>query len=289
VVLMPSLDVSPRIEDLDLHDHVCWVYASEEEHRAVLASYLTAGLARDERVVFFGAPTVADYLSEAGVPVDELAEGGQLVLAPAEEEYLVDGRFDPDERLRGYAAAVQVALDEGFTGLRVAAETSWLLGCPTAQRVWPGYEFRADLLAVELPLTGLCAYDARHWPPEDLALLKSLHSLTVPARPGDVDTGFRLYGQRDGSIRLRGELDFVYAGQVRELLKAGAAESLAPVLDVTGLTFVDVAGMRAIGLTCQEMARKRRQATIRGASSLFRRVWQAAGFDRIDPAIVLDN
>lgn len=290
--MTPVVDASPRVQDLALHDHVCWVYSTDAEYRTVLTSYLSDGLRRGERVMYLRAPDedgelIAEYLTTAGIPVAGKVASGQLVLAAAESEYLVGGQLDPDERLRGYGAAVSTAIDDGFHGLRVAADVSWLLDLPEIRAAWTSYEFRADLLAADLPITGLCAYGGRRCRPGDLALVESLHRCVMRGGPAGPDSGFRLHGQLDGSVRLRGELDLRYAGQVGELL-SGAATSRAAVLDLTDLEFVDMAAMRGIALACEAMIDAHGGATIRGASPMFRRVWHMGAFDRAVPAIVME-
>jgi anti-anti-sigma factor len=128
-------------------------------------------------------------------------------------------------------------------------------------------------------------YDPQDWSATDLALVQSLHShrVTDPAET----TGFRLYGQRDGSIRLRGELDATHADKVGDVLRI-AGHSGATVLDLTGLEFADVAAMRVIAETCQVIARSGGTATIRGASETFRRMWRLARFHHVTHAIATE-
>lgn len=99
--------------------------------------------------------------------------------------------------------------------------------------------------------------------------------------------GFRLYGRRDGSIRLHGELDMTHADKVGEVLST-AGQSGATVLDLSGLEFVDVAGMRTIAQACEVIARSGGTSTIRGASETFRRMWRLAGFDHVEHPIAVD-
>ncbi len=287
---MPPIDASSRLADLGLHDHACWVFDAPAERRPRLTRYLSAGLSRGERVGFYGASpehcaAAAADLSAAGVAVDRLTAGGQLVFGVAEAEYVGAAPFDPQRRLAEYAAAVQSALDSGHQGLRVAADVGWLRTHPQARRAWPGYELGAGILAAELPFTALCMYERHDWPPRRLALIEALHSHHVHDTSRDTATGFRVHAQRDGAIRLSGELDLSYAADVDQALVVAAQRSRAGVLDVTDLRFVDIAGLRAIAEACQAFARHTGQARIRGASPMFRRAWRLAEFDRAESFI----
>lgn len=287
---MPPVEPSTDLGDLDLHDHACWVSQPDAAHRSALVRYLTAGLVRRERVGFFGAPRqriddVAADLSAIGVPVGRLTEDGQLVLASAEDQYVRDGTFDARRRLRDYTVAVRGALDDGYRGFRVAADVAWLADHPQARHDWPGYEFAADLLAARLPFTALCVYEPRHWHPAELGVVEALHSRRVGGTVTGADTGFRARADRDGSIRLLGELDITHSARLRQILDVAARHSGVAVLDVSGLDFVDVSGMRAIAVTCAAMARTRGDALIRGTSGRFRRIWDLAGFGTVDTRI----
>lgn len=75
----------------------------------------------------FGTPSrrseaVAGDLARAGVPVDELTAGGQLVFASARDQYVGGSRFDPVRRLDDYASALRATVADGCRGFRVAAE-----------------------------------------------------------------------------------------------------------------------------------------------------------------------
>ena len=63
------------ITDLAPGDHLCWVYDTEEEHRAVITPFLRQGLERGEKVLYIvdahPAETVLAYLRKAAELVKE--------------------------------------------------------------------------------------------------------------------------------------------------------------------------------------------------------------------------
>src|SRR5688572_20225699 len=118
---MATPETSRRIRELGRHDHVCWIYGSDEEHRAGLVEYVDAGLRLGERVMVASASAhrsadnglpVTTALGRAGVPVEAARATGQLVLTSAEQEYAGHGGFDPDGRLDRFAAYVRAAVAE---------------------------------------------------------------------------------------------------------------------------------------------------------------------------------
>lgn len=273
---------------LGIGDHACWAYASDAEHQEILSGYLSAGLRAGERLVFLGAQdgyheTVRGALGAGGHDVDRLLAEGRLILGTAEDSYLSDGTFDADARVADYRAMVRRAVDDGYPGLRVAAETNWLLETPHALKTWPTYEFRAEILARRIPFSALCCYDARAWPADELAMLRSLHGLDVRMRHPEEAAGFHLRARSDGGIAVAGELDVVHAELVCQVLTACGEETGAPVLDLTGLRFADVAAMRALAHGARTIARAHGHVALLDGPPILRRLWRLLELDRLVP------
>jgi hypothetical protein len=229
-------------------DHLCWTYASDEERRQVLATFFAEGAAAGEQLVYWAlegsSDPLLDDLRGSRDEVDALLATGRLLVQPAQAVYTPGKEFDSDAMLDNFRVLLAQALQEGHSGLRVATEVGWLLGHPDALEHWDAYELRADLLAAQLPLTVICGYDMRQCDPAELPIIQSVHQLqSPPASPG---TPLRRHGTADGGLGLEGELDFLWAGKVESLLTATAGDLRRPLLDLSGLGFADVAGVRAI-------------------------------------------
>ncbi|WP_433361067.1 MEDS domain-containing protein [Actinoplanes sp. CA-142083] len=268
------------------HDHLCFVYDRDADARRAVLDYTVAGLARHERVCVLTAPGLAtaaigDDLRAAGVPVDVLVDLGMLVLGSAAEAYL---EVEADQRLDRLAQAARSAVADGFAGLRVYTETEFLLGDPRVPAVWPAYELRADLLIKQIPLTAVCAYDARRCTPGDLMLAGTVHS-----RRSHDHRAFSLHGGRDGALRLSGDIDFLAADQVYRLLVGAAPGRPSAVLDVSGVTLIDVKGARGIGMACEAIAGRHGPTTVRGASSLLHDIWRPHSWSKLFPNVVLQD
>lgn len=277
------------VSDLTVHDHLCFVYDRDAEARQSLLDYVVAGLARRERVQVYrepGAPgaTMEGDLRAAGLPVGDLVDARMLLVGPARETYLADGRVDAAGLLETFAAATRSALADGLAGLRVYLETGFLLGRPDALAAWPGYELRVDLLAKQLPLTAVCAYDVRGWTPGHLALAESVHT-----RRSREHGAFRMHAGRDGTLRLSGEIDGYAADQVYRLLVKTAWSRPTPVLDVSGVSFVDVSGARSIGTACEAIAGRHGPTRLRAAPPMLRKIWESATWSTFFPSVRLED
>jgi KaiC/GvpD/RAD55 family RecA-like ATPase len=90
-------------KDIQVGDHLCCLYKTEEEHHAVILPYIRQGLEKREKVIYIvdthTANTVLAYLRDDGIDVDFYLEEGQLDLLTANESYVQDGIFNPDKMI----------------------------------------------------------------------------------------------------------------------------------------------------------------------------------------------
>ncbi len=259
--------------------HVCWSYGSDAEHRAFLLEFFEAGLAANERLMYFAPPEQLDAtlagLACAGIDVDTLVGRGALCVDDVDGAYLFEGALQPDVRLAGHALLVGQALRDGFAGLRVCSEIVPLLGSGPVCDQWCGYEVRADLLISRLPSIVVCACDVRQARPEMLSDLHAVHSLHTGAETDDPP--FRLHAGA-GGLALTGEVDASGAARLGRWLSEALPDLAEPVVDVEGLDFIDAAGMWALLDSAHAHPEGLR---LQGTSPKFRRVWSVCGYDTI--------
>src|SRR5258708_545534 len=89
---------------LDLHEHLCLIYDTQEEQVAAALPFLRVGLERRERCLYVTdenrAAAVLEALRKGGTDVDSYVRSGAIILADKQEIYLKHGRFDPDWMIR---------------------------------------------------------------------------------------------------------------------------------------------------------------------------------------------
>jgi len=166
-------DHFPRlIEHSQPGDHLCCIYETEEEHRAVLTPFLRQGLERGEKVLYIvdahTAETILGYLRDEGVDVEACLERGQFAILTRDEAYMREGVFDPQRMIALLRAETEQALAEGYPALRVSGEMTWALrGLPGAERLIE-YEARLNEFLPGSQCLAICQYDRRRF---DAALL----------------------------------------------------------------------------------------------------------------------
>jgi hypothetical protein len=98
-------------------------------------------------------------LTNAGIDVAAEEARGAIVLLTKSEAHLSGGTFDPDRTITLLHAAVQDALNCGFSGLRAAGDMSWLLDNAPGSEHLAEYEARLNHLCSNNRVIMLCQYN----------------------------------------------------------------------------------------------------------------------------------
>lgn len=243
-------------------DHVCWVVEDPVSYAAVAGPLIAEGRARGQHVVVFAPEGRAVPL--ATTPADSVAAADPYAA------FFGQGPLDPGIMLRALRKLSARAREGGYDGLRVISDMDWLLpGSPTPEEI-AGLEIIVDRAARELGATIVCAYRRSSF--DSVALLGALP--VHPIRWGH-DAGPQFDFRADGTSGwlLSGEIDVAVIGTFAAAFAAAA--SLGDCLvDVSGLEFVDVAGLRAMS---QAARRAHADVQLRGAPAALNRLWQLLG------------
>lgn len=169
--------------------HLCFLYETEEEHRALLTPFLREGLERGEKVLYLvhahTVESILAYLREEGLEIEPYLAQGQLSIATATSTYLRQRIFNPEAMIALVRTETERALAEGYVGLRATGEMTWALEEPGRARRLIEYEAKLNAFLPESKLLGLCQYDRRRFSP--LVILNVLYTHPV------VILGTRIY------------------------------------------------------------------------------------------------
>lgn len=240
-------------------DHACLVHRSEDERRAAVELFVQAGLAAGEKVVYVTSAPSANgdlgWLLEAGEDRSLALSSGQLEIRHAGELYLAGGGFDTDRAVMLVRADVESATAGGFSGYRIAAEMDWLLDSGTPPEELFAYEERIDGFFSESGAVALCQYDHRRFEPRAIRDAECVHPLVLADRAADELAVYELLIEpgAEGEIVVRGQVDHSNRESLERSLTAAAARRRDLRLDVRELSFIDGAGLRAIGQTAERL------------------------------------
>jgi DcmR-like sensory protein len=221
------------------HTHLCRVFDDQAEFRVEAVAFLADGLARGSRV---------RYLAE-GDPETLRADIAPLLRLPqaqrpgaVEVGRIADAYADPDScidaatQVAVFAAGTRAALADGFTGLRVAADTTPLVGTPAQLDAFARYEYRFDRMMTELPVSGLCGFRRTELGDDVVTQLACLHP-----SGGAAQAPFRVHAVRGAELAVSGELDLTTVDLFATTMdRVGLPDGPAEVVvDATGLAFAD--------------------------------------------------
>jgi anti-anti-sigma factor len=250
--------------------HLCWVVEDDAEYVPTATRMLEEGRARGEKVLAFGPAGSEDLAA--------LAAHADAVLDPR-EAFLAGGRLDGAAMFDAFAREVATARDEGYTGLRVVADMSWLPAGDQSLQDVVTFELLLDRALVGLDASVACAYRTSTFDAGTIDALLCVH----PAHRGHEPSPFSLVAAPNGEDwRLSGEVDVGCAPSFAAAL--AAARSASGDIDATGLEFIDVAGLRAVATAVDGSSVPLR---LHGAHDTVGRTWRLAGFHRLAPVVEL--
>lgn len=227
---------------IDAGPHVCALYSSEAERRALLDTYFHNR--PGERLIYVG--DAADIGSPGDVDVREPAD-----------VYLGGGRFDPDGVLDGFRGEIGEALAAGHRRIRVAADMTWAAeGADPALLVT--YEAGATRLHKEGTAAGMCLYDRRRFTDAHLDALCAAHPFTSDTAGRMAPAAFTACQDDDGTLRVLGEIDYFGAAHLVALVNDRPDLGEDVVIDVSGVRFMDASVLHALQAAATGLAAPRR-------------------------------
>lgn len=266
-------------------EHACCQFAHADDRERLAVAFVRDRLLRGDKVVYFfdgdDATELVARLERLDPGVEPAMARGQLVVRRAREVYIPDGRFDADRMLALLREEHDRARAEGYTRLSVTGEI------PVAICQMPGgdqfgaYEARlaTDIDAPSYSI--LCQYDHGRFGPDLPTDAIEAHEVDASPELAVIGRDGALAAARDrprGALRLAGELDFGCAQTLSEVLHEHFVGPLR--LDLADLSYVDVAGMRAL------RGRKGQRLIISPVSDAVRRLLPLLAWDT-DPDVEL--
>lgn len=172
-----------KISSLKPGHHACYVFSTKQEHRTVVASFIAKGIELNQKVIYIADLNafrpIVDYISDSNVEVEKYLAQGQLRLLSATSVYLVHEIFDPDRMIDFLQAETDRSIEEGYTGLRITGEMSWVLkGSPGSDRLME-YESKLNSFFPGSKCVALCQYDKRLFNMDLLNTVAEIHPYTL--------------------------------------------------------------------------------------------------------------
>ena len=168
--------------------HFCMFYESKEDLINILVPYFKAGLENNEFCMWVTSePLKIEDVEKAlrlALPnIDVYLEKGQLEIIPYNEWYIIEGEFDSDRVLNGWVNKLNKTLDNGFDGLRLTGNTSWL-----EKDNWNNfvdYEEEVDSILINYPMIAMCTYSIDKCNASEIIEVVNNHEFALVKRQGE--------------------------------------------------------------------------------------------------------
>jgi hypothetical protein len=164
-------------------DHACVFYQSEDSLTEVLLSYITEGLAKQEKCFCVQKPHIVQRvcyeLRLADIEVDKEIKRGALEFHTEAETYHASGKFRPAAMIELLKESIDACVKQGFSGFRSAGDLAWGLEDRSDCKRVLEYERLVAKSFSDRPLTGLCQYPIKALSKKTLAALVETHSVNI--------------------------------------------------------------------------------------------------------------
>lgn len=244
MAVLPSFLGWESFADPELGDHLCLPVDSDAERLAETFRFAEAGLDRGGKVLIFTYTETPEEMAAqltVRVPGAETAfPTGQLDVLDCRDIQLADGVFDPGRLMAWSLAQLDLAREQGYSGLWVVADMAWGLSGLLDVSTLLDWEMSVNPAFADGRLAAACIYHRNHFPPEMIEAICTAHPLT----PDQAPLRFSRTTDPPG-LALCGELDLTNHRALAALLTSLHSLPGHITIDATGLRFAD---LRAVDL-----------------------------------------
>lgn len=226
-------------------NHICSAHEGPEVFRERALRFLEDGLAEGQRPAYVGSRTeeaLGRDIANAPTLLKEWERGG-LVMCPLGDRLGEAGAVDPVTQVAVYAAETQTALDDGYSGLRVAVDATAAARTLEQRCALVRYEHLVDRFTVSHALSVLCGYCIRELGSSAVAEVACVH----PPDSSEVSR-FWWWAESAADVGLAGQID-LYSRDLFDTTLARIMPLLpSPVVyvDARALKFIDHHGLLAL-------------------------------------------
>ncbi|MEM2924512.1 MAG: MEDS domain-containing protein [Methanocellales archaeon] len=149
------------IRELKTGDHICFLYETEEERNKALVPYFEEALNKNEQCLYitFGEQAKAKKV---------------LDLNSKRLDVIIQKNFNPENLLALIKRELELALDKGYSGLRIAVEVA-----ENNLNKLLEYESKLNLYLPSSKALLICQYSRNKFPPQVLLEILKMHAFVI--------------------------------------------------------------------------------------------------------------
>jgi ABC-type transporter Mla MlaB component len=232
--------------------HACWGFDQPQEFVDATLEFFDDGLRANQRLVYLSGEPVAEQRERLD-PLGDVAtmlDGGALHLLELKDLYALGEPVDPVAQVALFTAATESARADGYSGVRLATQSTEMVAEPCTWDAHLRLESRADQLATTFGFSALCGYKRDALPTDVLGDLAALHPT---ANTIAEIAPFHLFGEA-GRLVLSGEIDRFSTDALLRALDYAHLPGVPTALDLAPLRFVDHYGLEALAAHARRLA-----------------------------------
>ncbi len=176
------------IGDVPWGTHFCQFYQTKENLIDILIPYFKTGLENNEFCMWVTSqPLTVEEAKEAfknAVPdADIYLEKGQIEIISYTDWYMKDGFLDSKRALNGWMDKLNLALANGYEGMRLTGNTFWL-----EKEDWDDfsqYEKEIDKVLGTYNIISVCSYSLDKCSTEDVIAVVNNHQFALTELEGE--------------------------------------------------------------------------------------------------------
>jgi len=178
---MPLQDLLNQAVEVRPGDHLVALYAEEKEIEDYVTSFIHSALLRNERCLYITGDVDSSAVLQR---VESLSAGsgasGELLVLDKSDMYSKSGKFSPDKLISMIQSTVEAAVRDGFSGLAVTGEISWVLDYEDGEDLIIEYEWKLNEYVFDrYPVSALCRYNVNRFSHEMIRNIIQLHPLIL--------------------------------------------------------------------------------------------------------------
>lgn len=176
------------IGNIPWETHFCQFYQTKQDLIDILVPYFKAGLENNEFCMWITSePLNVDEAKQAlkiAFPdLDKYLQIGQIEILDYSQWYTKSGKFNANDVLQGWVNKFDMALQQGFDGLRLTGNTFWL-----EKKDWTdfyGYKATLDKVIRKYQMLALCTYPLDKYGAHEIIDIVVNHQFALVKRAGN--------------------------------------------------------------------------------------------------------
>ena len=163
--------------------HMVALYSDEYETVEILVNYIKTNLENNTRCLYIVGDTDTNLLLRnlrEVINYNEYIQSNQLIILEKENSYAQYGSFNPDSMVELLISETNKSIAEGFSGLAVTGEISWVLEYENGFEKILEYEWKIEeKVFSEHPISSICRYNLKKFTDEMIKNIIQVHPFVI--------------------------------------------------------------------------------------------------------------